>query len=100
MYHCLKCGPLNQEVHDGRDGTRCGDVCIPAGECQLETAPAVVNEYTGQCFWAGMNGQMDEWYLPDPLHSPMTEEEIALTVRPLPGQLGLFVPDVPGGGVE
>ena len=86
-YACITCGNLNQEYHDGRDGTPCLADCIPAGICQHPTRPAIKRD-DGRCYWAGLNGHNDAWGLPDPAHRERTEEDGPEPARPIPGQIG------------
>ena len=87
-YDCFTCGRLDQEYHDGREGTPCYDHCIPEGQCsQAVTEPAVKKE-DGSCYWSRSNGHMDEWYLPDPEHRERTAEDGPAPYYPLKGQIG------------
>ena len=85
-YDCITCGPLEQEYHDGRDGTPCGFDCIAIGECERTVDPAVKGA-DGKCFWRLENGHTDGWYEPDPAHEKRTEDDPPAHIKPLPGQI-------------
>ena len=63
--------------------------CIPAGECSAELIPAVQRS-DGECYWAGTNGHMNAWGLPDPAHRERDADDGPPPVLPLPGQISLF----------
>ena len=67
-YDCITCGPLNMEYHDARDAGNgaCMLSCIAPGICDNVARPA--KKADGDCYWYGLNGHCDEWYLPDPEH--------------------------------
>ena len=86
-YDCITCGQLPQEYHDGRDGTDCIWVCIPAGECRRPSDPAVKGA-DGLCYWRLENGETNGWGLPDPAHEKRTVDDPPAPYKPLPGQIG------------
>ena len=97
-YDCVTCGSLQQEYHDGRDGTYCVWDCISIGECQHLNDPAVKGK-DGLCYWRGENGHTDGWCLPDPAHEERTEDDPPAPYKPPPGQIGLFDGKVIGAKV-
>ena len=87
-YDCITCGPMSSEnYHDSRDGTPCGELCLPEGECQIPDAPSVKGK-DGLCYWRGENGGTNGWGLPDPAHRERTEGDPPAPIKPLVGQIG------------
>ena len=86
-YDCITCGPLDMEYHDARDaGDSVCMMCIANGVCDNVARPA--KKADGDCYWYGLNGHCDEWYLPDPEHRERNADEPPRYIPPLAGQMG------------
>ena len=52
------------------------------------TSPEPAKKADGDCYWYGLNGHCDEWYLPDPEHRERNADEPPRYIPPLAGQMG------------
>ena len=87
-YDCITCGPLNMEYHDARDAGNgaCMLSCIAPGVCDNVARPA--KKADGDCYWYGLNGHYDAWYLPDPEHREREPNDPPRYIPPVAGQMG------------